>query len=137
MAGGTFSSLEAILEDIRKCAKQAVEAVHSQAEQIEQSELQKFYDSGKPKVYVRSGALLNSRRVGPFMAGGDIFTFEGYLETGGIHPNADKLVTMGDVIEATHNNPSHWNIKGRYKYWDGAEKKLAQALDKEMAKYFD
>lgn len=133
---GTFSSLDAMLADIRKCAKEAIENTHEEALPIIEGELAAFYASGQPKVYERTGALGNSGRVDGVVSGGDVTSFDAYLETNGVHPKPCKLVTMGDVIEATHNEPTQWKIVGNHKYWDEATEKIGEVQSEQLSKYF-
>lgn len=125
-----------MLEDIRRCAKEAIAATQAQALPIIEGEFQVFYASGQPKVYVRSGALGESGRVDGLQSSGDVTSFEAYLETSGGHPNPCILKTMGDVIEATHNNPSAWRIVGRHRYWDASTEKIGEVQASELGKYF-
>lgn len=136
MAGGTFTSAEAMIADIQKCASDAISAVHSEAPSIENQEFGNFYASGTPKMYQRSGAMGRTGRQENLVLGGDTPGFTERLETAGIHPNADKLQTMGEVLDAAHNNPGKWKIVGRWRFWDEIDRRLGEKLDQEIGKYF-
>lgn len=132
-----YSSIEAIIAAIKADATAAMEATQKKALELEKQGLDNFYASAQPKVYVRTGALGSTAKVGPLLINGSLISFEPYLNTDGMHPVQKRLKTLGDVIEASHNNPSRWRIVGRFKYWDYANNKFQEALDEEMSKYFD
>lgn len=133
---GSFTSVEAMLEDIRNCAKEAITNTYNQSKSIIQTEIDKFYVSGEPKVYRRTGTLGESGRVGDYHSGGDVTSFEAYLEDKGGHPKPRQLVTVGDVINATLYERSRWHIVGNYDYWTGSTQKIGEKQSSELSKYF-
>ena len=73
------TSLSALQQMIKKEVRSAMQEVHSKALINMQQETRNFYSIGKPHIYIRTGALANSPKVGALFDSGYYLSFWFYL----------------------------------------------------------
>lgn len=103
-------------------------------------EVSSFYTQGKPKVYVRTGALGKSPKVDPISGAGNNLSFKIYLDTNYSYNMPNPLFRQSwysteQVIQAAENHTSH--ILGKPGFWQRSEAQFQNLLDSAMAKHFN
>lgn len=103
-----------------------------------------FYTQGKPKLYVRTGALGDSPKTTAITTNGKSVSFDVYLDTnlGYRVPNpvfTDKgyasYFSGSEVLSAAESGKAH--ILGKSGFWKRSEAKFQQTLDETMRQFFN
>ncbi len=108
-------------------------------------ETEKFYTKGKPKYYVRTGALGDTPRTTSLTSVNDInggcVSFEAYLDTSSNYTTG-KNPSMEDVLNLANYGvspppPGHLRkTLGKGGFWEKSEEKMEKTLNKTMKKFF-
>lgn len=119
----------------------AMSAASKEVLQDMKDEVQSFYDSGYPKMYVRTYALKRTPKTTAITAQGKSASFDAYLDqthryTSGKHP------TMHDVLRLANNGETNssvgklWPTAGKGGFWDRAETKVKKTFERTLKQYF-
>ena len=87
----------------------------------------RFYASGDPKKYQRTGALMNTPKTRNINNN----SFEAYLDDSG-HYTTGKRPSMGQVLELTNEG----SAVGASGYWSIATKKIQADFEIAMSQFF-
>lgn len=106
-------------------------------------ETEKFYTKGKPKMYKRTGALGDTPKTTALSAVGNEVSFDAYLDTSGGYTSGSKpsmtqvlnLANYGTPFTTKNGYPSKPTL-GQKGFWERAEKKMQDTLDKTLKQYF-
>lgn len=105
-----------------------------------------FYTQGKPKIYVRTGALGDSpcttSPTSSVSGTGGSVSFEAYLQENNYPVPNDAFTSRGysshfsgkEVLEAAENHTAH--ILGKPGFWNRSEKKFQKELDTTIRQFF-
>lgn len=102
-----------------------------------------FYTQGKPKIYVRTGALGDSPKTTALSVSGKTVSFEVYLnqDLGYDVPNTAftdrgyaSYFTGAQVLDAAEKGTAH--ILGKPGFWSRSEKTFQKTLDSTMRQFF-
>lgn len=137
MAG--FGDIEA---QIRQKMYSAMQVVNAKAKATMFEETGKFYSGGSPVLYPRTGGLGNSPRTSGVSGGGNVVSFEAYLEPPDYSGVNAYLQSMGytsrfsglEALTAAENHTDR--VKGRPGFWARSENKFQRDLDSTMASFF-
>ena len=93
----------------------------------------RFYASGDPKKYQRTGALMNTPKTRNINNN----SFEAYLDDSG-HYTTGKRPSMGQVLELTNEGslPGFRPAVGASGYWSIATKKIQADFEIAMSQFF-
>lgn len=103
-----------------------------------------FYTQGKPRIYVRTGALGDSPKTTPVSSTGKSVSFEVYLDTdlGYEVPNTAftdicyaSYFTGAQVLSAAEKGKAR--IKGKPGFWSRSEQTFQKTLDDAMRQFFN
>jgi len=99
-----------------------------------------FYTKGKPKKYVRTGALGDTPRTTAIATNGSSIYFTAYLDQSHQYTTG-KRPTMGAVLDVANNHgmSSTYILRpplGRQGFWERAEKKIEKTFNKTMRSFF-
>ena len=135
------------MQQLQKMLMDALQKGMNQASQsileVMQTETDRFYTQGKPKLYERTGKLGDSPKVTPVAISGKEASFDAYIDQSYSYamPNWDFIdrgyasyFSTPDVIEAAENHTS--GILGKPGFWARSEAKMQQELDNAMRSVF-
>lgn len=129
-----------LLDEMKKCMNDAANNIL----EVMRTETQGFYSQGSPKIYNRTGALGDSPKTSPVVAGGKEVSFDAYLDQSVSYevPNWDFIearypsyFTTPEVFNAAEAGTAH--ILGKSGFWARSEAKMQQELDKAMKSSFE
>lgn len=138
----TATSIAELRKMLQDEMKAAMNEVHSKVEADMKKELSEFYSQGSPVLYVRTGALGNASRTTGVSGGGNMLTFDAYLEPPSYAtPNMD-FVNRGfasyydgaTVLTAAESHSSH--ILGKGGFWSRILKDIKTDLMDSMSSHF-
>lgn len=107
----------------------------------------KFYTKGKPKRYVRTGALgdtpkTTSPTASSFGNGGEV-SFDAYLDTNhqyttGDNPNMQQVLELANygIPWTTKGGADAKPTLGKRGFWERAEKKMEKSFNRTLKKFF-
>ena len=98
----------------------------------------KFYGGGEPKMYVRTGALAKTPMTTKPVRSGHTISFEAKLNDAGGY-STGKRPGMREVLILT-NTGSYSGLRpavGTTHYWEYAEQKIEEDLNKAFSKAFN
>ena len=103
----------------------------------------KFYTSGKPKMYLRTGALGDTPKTTAISSSGHTVSFDAYLDTSsgytsGSNPSMMQvlgLANYGTSFTTKNGYPAKPTL-GKKGFWERAEKKMQKTLDRTMKQFF-
>lgn len=139
----TANSMEELEKQIMDKMRTAMLVVRTKAEMAEKEELQSFYSTGNPSIYVRTGKLGNSDRISGLSGGGKRLSFDAWLDQsyGYDMPN-EAFTSRGlpsyfstpEVLIAAENGSS--GVLGRPGFWQRTEKRIESDLNSTFASSF-
>lgn len=103
-----------------------------------------FYTQGKPKIYIRTGALGDSPKTTALSVNGKTISFEVYLDKnlGYEVPNTAftdrgyaSYFSGAQVLSAAENGKAH--ILGKSGFWKRSEETFQKTLDSTMRQFFN
>ena len=112
-----------------------LETQHDSLE-IMQKETGEFYTQGKPKRYIRTGALGNTPRITPLKIspGAKAIEFEAYLDQS--HNYTTGTFSMTQVLQHAEDSKNRAGILGKPGFWQESKKQIEKDLNKNMKKHF-
>lgn len=94
-------------------------------------------------MYQRTGALGNTPKTSDLMDGGDVISFEAYLDTGhrystGARPSMLQVLKLANdgIPFTTSSGRLAKPTVGRSGFWEDAEKRVEKDLYNTMKRYF-
>ena len=123
-------------------ARKAMTVVSKKAMADMQEETAGFYAGTNPKVYERTGALMDTPSTTPVSSHGDELEFDAYLDDTGRYTTG-KNPTMHDVLEladrGNHNSSVGYlaSAKGNRGFWERAEEKIEKDFTETFQKFFE
>lgn len=138
----TANSMAELEAMIRQEMMKAMQVVQSKAEADMYEETGSFYRQGSPSIYRRTGNLGSSPRVSGLTGGGNLVSFDAYLDPGSYTvPNPDftsrgfgSYFSPLQVLTAAENGGAH--ILGRSGFWRRSEEKIEKDLNETFASFF-
>lgn len=144
MAANNMQQLNAMmLKELRK----AMSIVEKKSLADMYDETGKFYTSGNPKMYQRTGALGDTPKTTSLtssqMGNSASVSFEAYLDTShsyttGANPNMQQVLELandGTPFETKNGYPAKPTL-GKKGFWQESEKKIKKELDDTLGKFF-
>lgn len=101
----------------------------------------KFYTSGNPVMYQRTGALGDTPKTTSLSVSGKSASFEAYLDQSGGY-STGKSPSMHDVLNLANYRITSSSVGylkpalGKAGFWERAEKKMEKTLNQTMKKFF-
>lgn len=140
MAANNMRELEAMLmKELRKSMNVASEKML--ADMYE--ETGKFYTKGKPKQYIRTGALGDTPKTTALTVAGNTVSFEAYLDKDhqyitGDNPNMEQVLNLANSGKAwtTKGGKQARATLGKKGFWEASEKKMERTFNRTMRKFF-
>jgi len=139
----TATSMAQLTKMLQDHMKKAMREVQSRAEADMFEEVGKYYSGGTPVLYQRTGTLGSSPRTTNLGGGGNVVSFDAYLDTSGGHEGENaRLRAMGfksyfstlQAFTAAEHGTDH--VKGTPGFWARSEQKFRRDLDSVMGAYF-
>lgn len=122
--------------------RKAMQQVQQKAEADLYESVGKYYTSGEPKVYQRTGALMNTPNVTPLSVSSNNISFEAYLDDNYTYKTGAKP-TMNDVLHLTNERQTASSVGtlrpgvGKQGYWEEAKQNIEKDLNETMSKFFN
>lgn len=136
-----LSELRAML---MKQMSKAMQVVQKKAEADMYEETGDFYTGGKPKKYIRTGALGDTPRVTALSKSGNSVSFNAYLDTNyqyttGSKPYMEEVLDLANegTQFATKNYFPATPTVGKQGFWDRAQDKMRDTFNNTMEKFFE
>ena len=139
MARTTEQLEREIMREMRKAMNQAAKNMKKDMEKGTEY----FYHGGKPKVYVRTGALGETPKTTPVVESGSSMEFDAYLDKNYTYNSGDSP-NMGQVLDlANYGNPwmtssGEWAnpTVGQSGFWEKSLEDMEKSLDDAMSAHF-
>ena len=140
MAAKNMNELEQmLLKEMRKAMNVVSEGILADM----YDETYGFYTQGNPKMYQRTGALGDTPKTTAVSSFGNTISFEAYLDTSGSYTTGDNpsmeqvlnLANYGNAWITSGGNPARPTL-GKKGFWERAEKKMQNTLNKTMKQFF-
>lgn len=138
MTAKNMKQLEAML---MKQLKKAMGVASKKALTDLYEETGSFYTEGNPKMYERTGALMNTPRTTPLSCGSKSVSFNAYLDENYTYTTG-KNPTMHDVLELTNDKKTSSSVGklrpalGKSGYWEETEEKIKEDFEDTIKSFF-
>jgi len=148
------NSLAELQRAILKEMESAMNSASKEIEDTVKQDVQSFYSSGSPVMYVRTGKLGKTPKTSPISNNGaSEISFKAYLDQNGGYPSitytyrdghqtTSKAPSMTDVLNLTNYGTTSSSVGrlhpalGQSGYWEKALGKMQGILDKNMGSHF-
>lgn len=140
----TATSMAQLTKMLQDHMRKAMQEVQSRVEVDMFEEVGKYYTGGTPVLYQRTGTLGSSPRTTNLSGGGNVISFDAYLDqSGGYEGENARLQAMGfksyfstlQAYTAAEHGTDH--VKGNPGFWARSEQRMQQELDSVMGSYFN
>lgn len=140
MVASSMGELEKML---RQQMEKAMTVVDAKILADMYEEVGSFYGGGQPVLYQRTGNLGSSPRTTALTKGGNVMSFEAYLDQSvGYNVPNEAFINKGyashfsteEVFNAAEAGTAH--IVGKPGFWARSEKKMQKELDSTMRGFF-
>lgn len=140
----TANNMKQLEQMLLKESKKAMEVASKKILADMYDETGKFYTSGKPKMYERTGALGDTPKTTAISTVGNEVSFNAYLDTFGGYTTGDNpsmtqvlnLANYGKAWITKGGRPAR-DVLGKRGFWERAENKMEEELDRTMKQFFD